>query len=44
MEVNPNEHFEFNRFNRTFMELKFIKKHEMAPGGEGFNRTFMELK
>ena len=34
----------YERFNRTFMELKFT----IVSGGsitfEGFNRTFMELK
>ena len=37
---NPTLH----RFNRTFMELKYWRGHNLAPWGDCFNRTFMELK
>ena len=32
------------RFNRTFMELKYIRIERLQDISEGFNRTFMELK
>ena len=31
-------------FNRTFMELKEIRRSVGRLSGAGFNRTFMELK
>ena len=31
------------RFNRTFMELKYLNKN-FRPSMYSFNRTFMELK
>ena len=31
-------------FNRTFMELKYLNKHQRNHRRSGFNRTFMELK
>ena len=34
----------FVGFNRTFMELKYIKINFIIFIGLGFNRTFMELK
>ena len=33
-----------SRFNRTFMELKFLKSRKYLNCQESFNRTFMELK
>ena len=32
------------RFNRTFMELKFVTKYSANIFSYSFNRTFMELK
>ena len=32
------------RSNRTFMELKYLKRKRNAPELIGSNRTFMELK
>ena len=32
------------RFNRTFMELKFVKILGKESLSDSFNRTFMELK
>ena len=32
------------RFNRTFMELKYITSEGPSKMKECFNRTFMELK
>ena len=31
-------------FNRTLVELKFIKKKEVVRGKARFNRTLVELK
>ncbi len=33
-----------NWFNRTFMELKFVRTNDAEPQLQRFNRTFMELK
>ena len=33
-----------SRFNRTFMELKYIRQRLLQEAYGGFNRTFMELK
>ena len=32
------------RFNRTFMELKFVDNDSRIDWNNRFNRTFMELK
>ena len=44
MIVEPGEKELPQCSNRTFMELKYVRKYTGQAADEGSNRTFMELK